>query len=203
MFIISGSNIKLSSGYFLRTLIASTVTIFFTQICLGQGNMRALNQEGFVKLTDEVMKREILSFTLRGVALTEADSLYRMKLEKVPLKKCSDKFVYFEKGDIYNSEIIVNIETDTKDSIAVIRLLYGRYGQFLLPDSAITGVYNPKFCEQYAKKGKPIKSNCRVFRSEDKRRIYIYMVNGDGRNRYEVTWVVQDSKYYTRVIDPI
>lgn len=37
----------------------------------------------------------------------------------------------------------------------------------------------------------------------DNGRIYIYMIAGVDRERYEVTWVIKDSKFYTRVIDPI
>jgi hypothetical protein len=184
-------------------LIAWIILMLFVQICFGQKNMGVSDQESFTKLTDETMKREIASFSMKGSSILKTDSLAKKKLEGLPLKKCSDKFAFFEKGNIYDSELIVNIESETEKPVTVIRLLYGRYGQYFLPDSAIADIYNPKFCEQYTKKGKPIKSSCKVFQSEDKRRIYIYMLNGEGVNRYEVTWVIQDGKYHTRVIDPV
>ncbi|WP_315823560.1 hypothetical protein [Paraflavitalea speifideaquila] len=44
---------------------------------------------------------------------------------------------------------------------------------------------------QFTAKNKPVAVDCKAFRSADKQRVYIYMVNGEGRDRYEVTWVIQ------------
>jgi len=199
---------KLKSNSYYSNSLRKMSHVLFTiilsaQFCTGQRNMILSDQEGFMKLTDDVIKSEIASFSLKGSSLVKMDSVSRIKLEEVPAKKCSDKFIVFEKGNLYNSEIIVSIEVENDSLITVVRLLSGRYGQYFLPDSAIAGISAPDFCTKSTKRGKPIKSNCKVYRSEDKRRVYIYMRNGKGADRYEVTWIIQDEKYYARVIDPI
>ncbi len=186
----------------LYKLIASVAIVLFAQNCFGQ-IMGSSSNESFTNLTVEVIRNEIASFKLKSSLIIETDNLSKVKLEEILLKKCSETFAHFEKGNIYDSEIIVDIESETSNSITAIRLLYGRYGQYFLPDSAIAGIYNPKFCEKYTKRGRPKISSCKVFRSEDKRRIYIYILSGEGAERYEVTWVVQDGQYYTRAIDPV
>ena len=193
----------MTNGFLKQALIVS-FTMLFIQTCIGQN--RAVNEKSFIRLHDEIVKKEIALFTIQGSSTVKADSLCKIKLQKIPLKKCSDEFAFFEKGNIYDNEIMIDIASEKQNSetkIKEIRLLYGRYELLILPDSAITGIYDLKFCEKYTKKGRPVESNCKAFRSEDKRRVYIYMINGRGENRYEVTWVIQDSKYYTRVIDPI
>ena len=201
---ISLPNFKSSGNYFMQ-LATLLIIIFFTQICFGQKCMRT-DQENFLKLKDDVIKREIATFSINGSSLIKADSLFTIRLQEIPLKKCSDSFVFFEKGNIYKNELMIDImstEEVSQTRIKEIRLLYGRYGLLLLPDSVLADIYVPKFCDRYTKKGKPIKSNCKVFCSEDRRRVYIDMLNGEGSDRYEVTWVIQDGKYHTRVLDPI
>jgi len=48
---------------------------------------------------------------------------------------------------------------------------------------------------------KKMEYHCKVYLSKDKKRIYIYMMNGDGAGSYEVTWIIQNKKYKRRVID--
>ncbi|PVD51878.1 hypothetical protein DC498_12580 [Terrimonas sp.] len=78
--------------------------------------------------------------------------------------------------------------------------------QLLLADSAISGLYNPKFCinpKKNNKIGEATSTNCKAYQSKDKRRVYIYMLNGEGAEQYEVTWIINESNYYRRVIDKI
>ena len=86
-----------------------------------------------------------------------------------------------------------------KEKIKEVRFIHVKY-QLLLPESALAGLYEPNFCYKDNTTGK-LAASCKVFRSTDKRRVYIYMYNSDGAGGYEVTWVIQDSKYLTRVID--
>ncbi len=78
-----------------------------------------------------------------------------------------------------------------------------------IPDSALDGIYEPNFVNYRKSKGKkkvdkfPVPSHYKILQSADKRRIYIYMVNGTGAGKYEVTWAIVDGKYYTRVVDSI
>jgi hypothetical protein len=177
------------------------------QVDFGQENddNRAIykEDESFLKLPDGEIKREIASFSIK--ASNKLKNFQKAKVNEIPLKKCSDSFAFFEKGNIYASEIIVSIEienTSSKSKIAYIQYLHYKYG-FDLPDSVIKDIYDPIFCHSYTKSNKPIASDCKVFRSEDERRVYIYMLNGQGDRRYEVTWVIQDDRYYGRVIDVV
>ena len=76
------------------------------------------------------------------------------------------------------------------------------------PVEAFTGIYEPWPCEwSYQPVGKyvhrePLSTpNLKMFQSKKSHCIYLYMLNGEGENRYEVTWIVQDGKYLTRVVD--
>ena len=154
--------------------------------------------ESLISLTDSIIKQDISTFTLRG-----RDNHYSIKprLEEIPLRRCSDSFASFYKGNFYRTEIIVKIESDSLGIIT--NLYYELHGKYLveIPTRAFSNVEAVKFCKKYSIKNKPIISECKVFRSTDKRRGYIYMLNGEGVNRYEVTWVIQNSEYLTRVID--
>jgi hypothetical protein len=189
--------------------------------------------EGFEKLKDSVLKKEIAFFTISGSINTDAVGFIKTKVNEIPLVTCTDSSAYFEKGNLYASEIIVSIHSEKfdtaghkltyvdnsvpflnlidnkpfwgtdgsipKEKIMRVRFIHVKY-QLLLPESALAGLYEPNFCYREKTTGKQT-AFCKVFRSTDKRRIYIYMVNSDGAGAYEVTWVIQDSKYLTRVID--
>jgi hypothetical protein len=155
-------------------------------------------------LRDNLIRNEIASFSINGSSIRDSGGLSNA-LTEIPLKRCSDKHLYFEKGNLYAAEIIISIQANEgalPPGIKDIMYIHYKYG-FSLPDSAIADIPNPRFCEKYTSKGKPLVSNSRVFRSADKKRVYIYMLNGEGADSYEVTWVVQDSKYLTRVVDRV
>jgi hypothetical protein len=69
-----------------------------------------------------------------------------------------------------------------------------------IPPVAFADLYEPRFCGPDAGSGK-IVCNTRLYVSNDKRKIYIYMLNSSGKGGYEVTWVIEDKKYLRRVID--
>ncbi|MCK4679306.1 MAG: hypothetical protein KAT48_14325 [Bacteroidales bacterium] len=191
----------------ISTLFAITIILLTEQVSFGQENddnqATYKGNESFLKLPDGVVKREIAFFNIK--ASTSPESFPKIKVNEIFLKKCTDSFAFFEKGNIYASEIIVSIQSENIAIISRIKevfYIHYKYG-FFLPDSAINDIYDPIFCHNYTKRNKPIASDCKVFQSEDERRIYIYMLNGHGEGSYEVTWVIQDNKYYTRVIDPI
>ena len=74
------------------------------------------------------------------------------------------------------------------------------------PRSAFTGIYEPNECicdRKRVKKGKFTTPYYKIFRTKDYKHIYIYMLNGQGKYTYEVTWIIKSGKYYTRVIDAI
>lgn len=183
--------------------------LFLGNLCFGQTNLRFPDtlkyKESFIYLTDTVIRKEISSFNIKGLSISKTNSLFKSKMIEIPLKKCTDSSAYFEKGNLYASEIIVYIDSEngiSKSRIKEVMYIHYKYG-IILPDSAISGLYEPNFCSKIRDSKKEITSNCKVFRSEDRRRVYIYMLNGDGNSRYEVTWIIKDGEYLTRIIDKV
>ena len=191
----------------MRTLILCVPFLYYSSTMLAQDIPVAQkqSQEHLRDLQNDQIRNEVALFTINGSSIRDSSSVSKIKLTEIPLKRCSDKYLHFEKGNLYAAEIIINItanEEAQQPGIKKIMYIHYKYG-FSLPDSAIADITNPKFCEKFTSKGKPLASNCKVFQSADKRRLYIYMLNGEGTSSYEVTWVVQNSKYLTRIVDPI
>lgn len=191
----------------MHKTIIFIISLFCIQLCLGQNDTPAWisgnNPESFVHVQDSVIKMEIAQFSRKGASQRRSDDASGSKLLPVPLKRCADQFAYFEKGTLYSLQLLIHIYVTGAEAnarIEKINLLFYKT-PLVLPDSAIADIYHPKLCEQFTKKNRPISADCKAFMSADKRRVYIYMLNGEERNRYEVTWVVQDRKYLTRIVD--
>ncbi len=185
------------------------ILLYCMQLCWGQNDstdgLWGNNPESWVHLQDSVIKKEIAQFSLTGASLRGQGEASGATLKQVQLKRCNDTFAYFEKGSLYASEVLIDIfltGAAANQQIEKISLLFYKT-PLELPDSAFKGIYAPKVCTRFTGKNKPVAASCRAFRSADKRRVYIYMLNGEGERRYEVTWVVQDRKYLTRIIDAV
>lgn len=77
-------------------------------------------------------------------------------------------------------------------------------GRYILPDSAFAGIYAPPII--YCKTEEDRKIGQKYFKaylSEDNWRMYIYMLNGQGKDQYEVTWVINGFDYYGRFINQV
>lgn len=186
------------------------------------------DEESFIKLADGIIKKEAAFFTIAAFE-SRTNISSKIKVNEIPLLNCTDSSATFLEGgvtvDIYSSKfdtighdlsfvdpqqpflILIDNQpfwgTDgglPKKRIRSVIFTHEKY-QMTLPDSAIAGLYEPNFCDRDKKTWKPLKNLCNVFRSDDKRRVYIYMLNSDGAGSYEVTWVIQDGKYHTRIID--
>jgi len=194
-----------------RLIIISlfTLSAFFLSLsfCYGQEMNASIvsykAEESYLKLSDSVIKSEIAFFNIKATICQY--KFPKIKVNEIVLKSCTDSSVYFEKGNIYANEIEVAIlSTNQTLKPRITGIYYFRYKYvFWFPNSAINDIFYPKFCHENSRRNKPILSDCKVFQSEDKRRIYIYMLNGEGENQYEITWVIQDDEYYSRVIDVI
>jgi hypothetical protein len=190
-----------------------------------------LSKESFWKLNDSLIKNEIVYFNLKGASTKKKDTLNKILLNEIPINTCTDSLVHFYKGNIFvhifNSKfdstqhhltytdnlknLLLLIDnksfSGTNGSIPqrkVDSIILIMHSHFLVkfPDSAYSGIYEPHLCDFSGdKKVKYTSSHYKVFQSPDKRRLYIYMLNGEGAGKYEVTWVIQDGKYYTRVLD--
>lgn len=200
-------------------LIFIAVFLFFGQIGYSQVS------ESYADLPEGIIKTEVSSFARSAGMVKQIDSSNN-KLTEIKLKRCANDFVSFESGDLIALDKLVSIQSrpvsttgnkmvgekvwGSGDSLLTTEVSEVRYihykSQLILPDSAIAGLFNPKFCMNPAKNnkiGKATTSNCRVYQSRDKRRVYIYMLNGEGSQQYEVTWVIEDGQYYGRIVDQI
>jgi len=163
---------------------------------MGQG---ASENESLTNLSNELMKREIASFTIKGKK--EPRPVSKIKLKILPLCQCSDSSALFENDNLFsNNKMIVSIKSDKNSSpkkIKEIRFVpHGKVNRFLI-DSAFSGIYNPIFCPTEKI------NTCRVLQSKDWHRMYVYVLCGKDNYEYEVTWIIKDNKYYGRVVDEV
>lgn len=180
--------------------LLNVIMIFLYNFCMAQNADIKGNQ---INNLSDTLKMELSLFSLNGNS-GKITNLFTPHLDEIVLKRCSNDFAYFEKSNIYDNIVTVEISAIQKNSIMSIDTIYvwyGRYNVVYLPDIAFQNISNPKFCEKYTKKNKPIASKCKVFRSRDRKRLYIYMLNDEGKNRYEVIWIMKDRKYYGKIIN--
>jgi hypothetical protein len=215
---------------FFQSIFVVITTLLFDQVCLGQINtdiQSVKNNESFMNLIDGVIKREIAFFSIK--ASTSSGSFPKIKVNEIPLVYCKDSLAEFsEKGTrvfifttkfdttghkfryidsqklhpigIKNNPLWGSDGKVPKGKIKSIVYQHENYQKYL-PDSAFSGLYEPNLYNKANEKQATI--DCKVFRSEDGRRSYIYMLIGYKTGRHEVIWVIQRGKYYTRVIDPL
>jgi len=163
-------------------------------------NLIYKESESFFNLPEGVIKNEIACINFKSSYGLKKHS--KISLNEIPVLKCTDSTAYFENGNIISSEITVSIKSKNIDQKSILKgVFYNRYKYcFWLPDSAVNDILNPRFCHKFSKRNKPIINDCKVYQSEDRKRIYIYMLNGDSENSYEVIWIIQDDEYVGRVI---
>jgi len=177
--------------------------------------------DNFSKMQQKDIRADVSQFTFGGIS----ESLIKHRLDAIPLIGAQDNTIIFS-----NDTVIVQITTgafdptkhkvtwyDDKYAVKLDnRPFWGTENTVpkhtvtsivavieadtvVLPQVAFVDLYEPHLYYTDAKGSK--KTFCSVYRSLDKRKYYIYMVNGDGAGRYEVTWVIQDKKYLRRVVD--
>jgi hypothetical protein len=164
--------------------------ILLRQICVAQNAF--LDKESLMMLENDTIKREIASFSIKGVSLIKSDNLYKPSLTEIPIRRCSDKHIHLTNRNFLNSFIEISIKAEEEVSGKKIKNIQFIHVKYILdlPDSAFADIHSPKFCDKFTKRGKPITSNCKAFTSKDTRRVYICMLNGEGTNRYEVIWII-------------
>jgi hypothetical protein len=85
-----------------------------------------------------------------------------------------------------------------KKQISQIRLMIGK-DTIIIPAAAYSDFYNLNL--SYEDKTGTQRSANAIYRSNDGRRLYLYLLSKDATGSYEVTWVIQDRKYLRRVVD--
>lgn len=105
--------------------------------------------------------------------------------EKKFLAKIDNKGYFGDYGKLPKTEIESVTLIAARDTIQV-------------PKVAFADIYNPML---YAKEGGNLKTNNKVYLSNDGKKMYVYMLKREAGGSYEVTWVFQDNKYLRRVVD--
>jgi hypothetical protein len=173
------------------------LSLFLMKVCSAQ-----ISDTAF----DNALKREIAAIsTLSSSAQSKTYSVGGYNLLSIPLKKCTDSSVFFVKGNLYAIALEVRILGERTSAGMVISSIDFFHNKYMLdlPDSVFTGLKDINFCLVNSTGKNPGSSDCKAFYSADKRRVYIYMLNGKGASRYEVIWVIKDSKYHSRIINPV
>ena len=178
-------------------------------------------RENFLKMQEKDIRADLSQFTFGGIS----ESLMKHRLDAIPIESVNNEAIIFSNDTViaqittgtfdatkhkitwYNDKYAVKIDnkpfwgtdkTVPKNTITSIIAVI-ESDTVVVPAAAFIDLYEPKLFYTDAKGSK--KTFCNVYRSLDKRKYYIYMVNGDGAGRYEVTWVIQDKRYLRRVVD--
>jgi hypothetical protein len=178
-------------------------------------------RDNFLKMQEKDIRADLSQFTFGGIS----ESLTKHKLDAVPLIGAKDEQIIFSndtatiqittgtfdptkhKVTWYNDKYAVKLDnhgfwgtenTLPKHSIASVIAIIGG-DTVVVPQSAFVDLYEPHL--YYTNANGKTKTYCNVYMSANRRNYYIYMLNGDGAGRYEVTWVIQDKHYLRRVVD--
>lgn len=177
-------------------------------------------RDGFLKVQDKVLRADLATFTIGGIS----ESLIAQKLPEIPYYYNDEDQISFIKDTIqvhittgafdsvghkllyYEDKYLIKIDNKgfwgsgtnkPKKTIKSVQAIIGT-DTIQIPTAAFVDLYEPVLSHQ---EGGKLKSYCRVFQSLDKQYLYIYMLNSEGKNRYEVTWVIQNRQYLRRVVD--
>jgi hypothetical protein len=167
------------------------------------------NSESLAGISDPLMKREIASFTITGTSFHKSDSLSNQGLAAIPVSHCSDKEVHFSWSTFPGSvntfiHLYFKGEIPDKSLDSIFVVTHSHYW-VKLPAKVLQGFNQSNSCHftGNGKNSKFFSPFYKAFYSGDKKRLSIYMLGGSNVSEYEVTWVIVDDKYYTRVLDNI
>jgi hypothetical protein len=213
----------------LAGLICLTLTLFLQKSCPAQSvdewAGRKL-EDSFTTLTDKRLRREIAMFATAPSFEKEFEKAPKLELKEIPLKSCADNSVEFQ-GDGVNV-MIEKMAFDTtshqlgytdhflnlidgkvfwgtdggvpREKLKSVVVMFGN-NRLSLSKTAIEALYEPNLCYRIHNGRKFDSRPPKVFRSLDKKTVYIFMMNSDGAGGYEVTWIFQNGKYLRRVVD--
>ena len=178
-------------------------------------------KDNFSKMMEKDLRADVSQFSFAGIG----ESLTKHKLDQIPVKSVTQDSILFA-----NDTMSVHITTGNfdaskhkvswadekyavkldnhpfwgtenkvpKHTVASVVIIF-RSDTLLLPPAAYGDLYEPHFF--YTDASGATKTYCNVYVSADHRKQYIYMLNGEGTGRYEVTWIIQDKHYLRRVVD--
>jgi len=180
-----------------------------SKICFSQNNIETHLSESFENLTDTLIKKEIALFNFKGSSFLSSDSsVKKPSLREIPLRNCNGNTISLNKGNTFItlrfSPDLDNRYAGTNKLDSIFLVTHSHYW-VKIPKSAYRGLQHPLACNSdvRGKRQRFVSAFYKAFESVDRRQIYIYMIGGLDRARYEVTWIIQNDEYYGRIIDDI
>lgn len=180
--------------------------------------------ESYFSLRDSVMRQEIGSFSFTGsiIGLTGKASLrefsvlsqtqytitlmlddIKVHIARGPFNHTAHRLSYYGPyGYVYKIDGRFFWGYDGSIPERQIYAVQVFFGNELveLPRSAYRDIYEPNFCFR-PRAFRPEECYARAFLSEDRQRLYIYMLNSRVPSLYEVCWTISEGKYLGRVVD--
>ncbi len=175
--------------------------------------------ESFAKLQPKEVRADVATFALGGIS----ESVGSLPLVKIPYKSFTSDSMTIEgdgiKATIKISPFDASKHKLTYDEKYLVKIdkkpYYGDYGKVpktyisnitltigndsvLIPPAAYSDLYNLNLT--YNDNGVKRTTNA-IYKSKDGHRIYLYLFSKDNSGSYEVTWIIQDKKYWRRVLD--
>jgi hypothetical protein len=178
-------------------------------------------RDNLSKMIEKDIRADLAQFTFAGIS----ESLEKHKLEQVPATEIKNDEIIFSNDTMsvkittggfdatkhkvtwYDDKYAAKLDnhafwgTENKvprTSITSVVAVMG-LDTIVAPPAAYADLYEPRLYFKDANGN--AKSYCNVYVAPDHRKIYVYMLNGEGNGRYEVTWIIQDKHYLRRVVD--
>ena len=179
-------------------------------------------RENFKKILDKDIRADLAAYSLAGID----ESLTKEQLQNISSSNSGDDFIEFKQDSFYvkivtgsfekekhkllyyNEKYLIKIDNKPfwgtnyslpKKTISSVTITIGK-DTIKIPATAYFDLYEPVL-SYYDKTSRAAKTHSAIYLSKDGRKIYIYMINGEGAGSYEVTWIIQDKTYLRRVVD--
>ena len=198
------------------------VTIFLLPVFLCKSQAMTYTRkknESFLKISQKDIRADVATFTLSVID----ESIGKADLQKISFTSMGPNFMAFEGEGIkatvttasfdptkhkldYDERYLIKIDKKPyyggygsvpKKYISLVTMMIGK-DTVVIPSVAYFDLYNLNFT--YTDKGAQRTRNG-IYRSKDGHKIYLYLLCKDNTGNYEVTWVIQDKKYFRRVLD--
>lgn len=176
-------------------------------------------KEMFAKMQEKDIRSDLSRFTMAGID----EAAGKEPLQQIPVTDYGHDHVSFAGSDIqvtirsgafladkhklsYSEDHLIKIDNKgylgdygsiPKTTVTAVTVIIGQ-DTVAIPPAAYTDFCNPSFT--YSDGGK-LKSYASVYLSDDKKKIYVYLLKREASGSYEITWVISDKKYLRRVVD--
>ena len=155
-----------------------------------------VNEIPFTKCTSTSIRFEVRNILSTSLIVSINSAEFDTNNHSLVFEKRGQKLVSIDGKQYWGTNGSI-----PKKKVNFLRSSHGPHCEAKIPETALDGIYQPKFCGQGTIGNHT--ENCRLFLSEDKRRRYIYMRNGDPQNEYVVIWIIRNNYYYGRIIEKL